>query len=354
MKKQNQYLNVIKFLFSLVIILYHAECWFRGGYIVVEGFFMITGYLMMASISRMKAGEELSAPVFVLRKYKAIFPILLFSVLISVFVYGRIYQTDNMEHFFRALPLAFFELVPLQVAGFDGLWLTGVSWYLSAMLLASLILYPMACRLRKTYTNVLCPLMAVVIYGILCHNFHTLNLPNSWILGIFNTGLLRGIAGIAAGSLLWTLLEKYGAAEISMGTRVRNTVLELLGFGFLGYTMIRHPSASVDYVMIPLLFGLLYIGIGGRSLFSLLWSRLNLKLLGTVSTVVYLNHHYWYVYLNKFFPNYYTKGQFMLRYLALVAISSAAVWLLKLAAEAGLRRMRSTFLSQKGGAKEPK
>lgn len=348
MKKQNQYLNVIKFLFSIVIILYHGGyyfgnggLWMSGGYIVVEGFFMISGYLMMASISRMKEGEELSTPAFVFRKYKAIFPILLSSALISAFVYARSYMVDNnMELFYRALPLAFFELVPLQVAGFDGFWLSGVSWYLSAMLIASAILYPLACRWRKKYTQMICPVAVVLIYGFLCTNYHALNVPNSWHMGLFNTGLLRGLAGLAAGSILWSLLERGEEKPITMKARVFYTVLEVAGFFHLFYTMRHYPSSSLDFVMVPLMFGLLYIGISGRSLFSLLWNRLKLGWLGTISTVVYLNHHYWCVYLNKFYPGYYSKGQFLIRYLALVAVSSTLVWLLKLAVDAIIRRFR--------------
>lgn len=333
MKKQNQFLNLIKFLFSLVIILYHANVLFFGGYVVVEGFFMISGYLMMCSIARTKEGEELSAPAFVWKKYKSVFLVLLFSALISLAVYVKIYSTDDIYALLRALPLALFEVVPLQVAGFDGLWLTGVSWYLSAMLLASLAIYPLACRFRKRFASVICPVMSVMIWGILCSKFHTLNVPDSWILSILNTGLLRGVAGLAAGCALWALLDRMGDRELTNREKLCNTLFEVAGYALVAYIMIRHSSASLDFVALPVLFLLLFIGIGGRSYLSAPISKLKLGSLGTASTVVYLNHHYWNVYLNKFFPGYYTTGQFLLRYFALIILSSAAVFGLKLLVE---------------------
>ena len=48
--KRNSSIDYLKFLFSVIIVLYHYGLWFSGGYIVVEGFFMITGFLMMGQI----------------------------------------------------------------------------------------------------------------------------------------------------------------------------------------------------------------------------------------------------------------------------------------------------------------
>ena len=208
------------------------------------------------------------------------------------------------------------------------------------MLLGSLLVYPLARRFGKQFASVVCPVGAVMIWGILCANFHTLNVPDFWILWIFHTGLLRGIAGLAAGCALWSLLDRVGDREASPREKAYNTIFEVAGYALVAYIMIRHSSASLDFVALPVLFILLYIGIGGRSYLSAPLAKLKLGFLGTVSTVVYLNHHYWNVYLCKFFPNYYTTGQFLVRYFALIILSSAAVYGLKLAVEKAWRKRK--------------
>ena len=85
--KRNSSIDYLKFLFSVIIVLYHYGLWFSGGYIVVEGFFMITGFLMMGSLYRQKDAVELppdGTAKFVFRKYKAIFLPLLFPLSVGI------------------------------------------------------------------------------------------------------------------------------------------------------------------------------------------------------------------------------------------------------------------------------
>ena len=59
MNKRNGYLDVAKFLFSIIIILYHFDLIFLGGYLVVEAFFMISGYFLMRSVKKADPDEPL-------------------------------------------------------------------------------------------------------------------------------------------------------------------------------------------------------------------------------------------------------------------------------------------------------
>ena len=56
--KRNGYVDVIKFIFAFIIAEFHLGTGlFPGGRVAVDGFFMISAYLMMRSIERRAATE---------------------------------------------------------------------------------------------------------------------------------------------------------------------------------------------------------------------------------------------------------------------------------------------------------
>ena len=125
---------------------------------------MITGYLMMASLCR-KSAEIGESPYgtakFVFRKYRSVLFPLLFSALIGFVVYEALIYEHPLDFTAERVPLLLFEVLPLQMAGFEGMWTTGVSWYLSAMLLGVAILHPLAkkdpLRFGSTWAPVITP-----------------------------------------------------------------------------------------------------------------------------------------------------------------------------------------------------
>jgi len=52
--------------------------------------------------------------------------------------------------------------IPQPTVGFD--YLSGQAWYLSAMLLALVIAYPLAKHAKKLYPELVCPLVIVLLY----------------------------------------------------------------------------------------------------------------------------------------------------------------------------------------------
>ena len=42
-------------------------------------------------------------------------------------------------------------------------YLCGPSWYLSALIIATAILYPIAKNFRKVYSNIICPVVVLVV-----------------------------------------------------------------------------------------------------------------------------------------------------------------------------------------------
>ena len=88
--KRNGYIDVIKLLFAIVIAEFHwGSGVFAGGRVAVEGFFIISGFLMMKTIEREGDGENLARSTvgFMWRKYKALFYNLLPALVVDRIVY---------------------------------------------------------------------------------------------------------------------------------------------------------------------------------------------------------------------------------------------------------------------------
>ena len=324
--KRNSSVDIIKFVFSIIIILYHFGFAIWGGYIVVEGFFMITGFLMMSSMTKATDVEEVlpdSTARFVLRKYSSIFFPLLFSALIGFFAY---------EYPVEYLPRLLFEVFPMQMAGLDGLWVTGVSWYLSAMLLSVAILHLAAKKNPEQFGYSVAPILCVLSYGLLCLQIGHLDVSDTWIFDFLNAGILRAVAGMSAGFVLF-LLVKRSKKEISPVMRGVYSVLEIGGWAGLIYFICaskeqyvgRYTRTSNDFIVVALIFGLLYLAFSGKTVLALVGSRKITGVLATASTYIFLNHYYWKMIIRNRYATV-SVGKLLPLYLLMIALSSVLAW----------------------------
>ncbi len=292
--------DFIKFFMACVIVIYHYGIIFWGGYLVVECFFMISGFLMMNSVYRAKErGDERADSTFrfVLHKYKAIFLPLLFAALIGFGLYAGIVYRYPFALIVQKLPYLVFEIFPLQVAGFTAYYATGVSWYLAAMFLSMALLHPFAKRDPDRFCYTVAPLVAIFCYGWICITWGQLDRGSAWILGIINSGMLRGLAGISAGSLLYALTQR-GTGERppqTMRSRTLYTVAELALWGWIAYTILTREFArtTMDFVVVAAFFAALYIALGKKSLFALFINHKWTGALSTCSTYMFINHSAW-------------------------------------------------------------
>ena len=134
--KRNGYIDIIKFVFAILIAEFHLNSGlFLGGRLAVEGFFMITGYLMLSSIERDKCPDDnlgSSTVKFISRKFSSLFPYLLPSTILASVVYAVI-RKQTFAKWLASVPLLMFDIFPLHNAGFRGEYVCGISWYLSSI-----------------------------------------------------------------------------------------------------------------------------------------------------------------------------------------------------------------------------
>ena len=320
--KRNGYIDIIKFVFAILIAEFHLNSGlFLGGRLAVEGFFMITGYFMLASAERDKHPEDklgISTVRFISRKFSSLFPYLLSSTILASIVY-TIIKKHTFSQWLTSVPLLMFDIFPLHNAGFRGEYVCGISWYLSSMFIALAILYPLCRKFKDTFVFVVCPLITLLNYGLLSHYYGNIAVGADFFKEtVLNTGVMRALAGISLGAILYKISQALKDKKVTVKGRIVFTVAEILGFGYFFYAMNEHVRSEYDYVLIFVIFGLLIIGINGISFSSYLWNSRWTKPFGTASTLIVLNHYCYAAYLRSLYGAEFAKTEKVWLYIPLV------------------------------------
>jgi hypothetical protein len=332
--KRNGYIDFIKFIFALIIAEFHLKAGiFQGGRMAVEGFFILNGYFMARSVEKDKNELSIgrSTVSFMWKKYKSLFYYLFPATIISYIVL-LICNEKTLGYAIKRAPMLIFEIVPLYCAGFKGEYVVGVSWYLSAMLIALLILFPLLKKFKQGFVLIACPLIVILGYGTLSHFFKNMAINKQYITDtIINAGVVRALAGCSLGCIMYELSRWASSRKPTVLAKILFTVIEALAFTYFIYGMHHQWLTIYEYAIIPAIFIFMFIGINGLSYTSYLWNPKWTKPLGACSLLIILSHSCWTHYLKKVLGAGYQKTVNVLWYVLAVALTSIAVYFLALA-----------------------
>lgn len=221
MKKRNGTIDFWRFIFAAGIVMYHARPLFERdlfvcGYIGVEFFFIVSGYLLMKKADKRRSAAEragVSLDIYgenlrmIRHKVSGILPYLLPALLCAVlfrFVLSGMGAGEMLREMIYGLP----ELFSLQMFGFENSGFIDVAWYLSALFIVSFLIYPILLRQKRGFVLYAAPLLVLFIYGFFSRTLNgAVNMPVHWY-GLCYKGLLRGIAGMSLGCISYALAEK--------------------------------------------------------------------------------------------------------------------------------------------------
>lgn len=194
-------IEAFRFFFMLVIILWHFSRFnpFTYGYIVVDFFFMLSGFFLYKSFNR----NRQSAYAYTIDKVKKFAPeyVLIFFVIFLV-KSVLVYKDDSLSVLYSAIP----ELLMIQGVGFGSV-INTPTWYISVMLIAGCVIYAL---LRvKILAELLLPLAVISIYIYLFHRSPSIETFDR--VGLLYLPLLRGFAGMGYGVLVSRLSIRYNS-----------------------------------------------------------------------------------------------------------------------------------------------
>lgn len=333
MRKRNNELDLLKLFFTIIVFLVHAQyvvgsdktpALVPKGFLSVEFFFMVSGYFMALSASRGTISEKglfVENIRFNLDKISKFYPQYLIAFLIAFFLRNLVAMENSLsETLFNGL-FTSGEVFLQAAAGIPHrrYYYNGPTWYLSAMVLAMFVLYPMARKNPKRFNTYIAPILVLLGYSNLANFFENYSITcGEWIY-FLDGGLLRGIAGISLGCVLFQICQaiRESSYELSTPGRVLATVAEVALLALIVYLMVaakglKNYKLAVDYLIIVSMAVLLLIVFTKSSYFSQIIGDGIGRFSAWISLPIYLNHRVWTYVLATVTPELTFRQNFLL------------------------------------------
>lgn len=291
--ERNGKIDFYKFIMSLVVITYHFGNavnydgeWFRKGYIAVEFFFIVSGFLFAKSLSKYSKIENEriigSSLSFMGKKYVGFLPYHIFTC-VATFIVLIINQKWSITDIIIGLP----DLLLIGMGGVHHISELGHEWYLSAMLIVMLILTPVMMKYKDVYSRYIAPAAVLLLFGYICNEYNKLDVVYSWN-GVVYSGLLRAFAGISLGIICFSVSESKFVEKFN---KIQLGFAEVLAYAaLLIYASGRYdPSLEFSIVLIAAVG--ITISFSNKTSIRFLNNKF-VYFLGKLSFPIYLNQIY--------------------------------------------------------------
>lgn len=319
MKKNNLYIELLRFIFCIIICLHHSAYVAPGtnlapsGGLVADAFFMLTGYFTFRHVEKKFYSKDSTDSTSILRsigysikytlkKILRLYPYILFG---SVMIYAL--EVRNITRVGVGLrtfvPQMFKEflveatLLPLTgLMQGDGSTMTITfrntpMWFMSAMLLALPIFTFAIINLRKYFKYCLVWILPPILQAFMLIKFGGV-LPFSQFYCHISSGIIRAFSDFLVGGMIYylakILAEKYNA------TKTLSTIIELGLLVFFLRNIFAGSNNSLDIMSLYAIAISLTISLSGISYTNQLKSEKIFSFLGNISLPIYCVH--WAVY----------------------------------------------------------
>lgn len=285
--QKNHSIDGLKALLAILIVAYHTAINFYGqqaifkylsaGYLAVDGFFVISGFLLAGSIERRtQRSEGLSFARFIKDRYLRLFPEYFFILLATIIISAILHERIN--HYLIIPNLLFLA----NINGFGSI--VRDAWFISTLFWVSIFFF--GCfKLFKTQgaifiiaTLSFISISALSIYncGIAVHS-----VP---MTGIFSAGVLRTVYGLGIGILLFKIKDTVlPPPRIALALEVLSLISCLI---YIGHD---HIGILGAFFVVPFSYILLRLFYENSFIVNLLNSR-PLQLIAPSSYMLFLCH----------------------------------------------------------------
>jgi len=336
---RNGKIEFLRFFFSVIIVIHHSRkilgdnnCWFLGGSLAVEFFFIVSGYLMMHSITKAENNSVLSLGKetghFLLKKIKVLYPEILVGFFISASFIALAEGLRGMSvvKFFID---SIWDITPFIQSGLTYRSVNGVVWYISSMILCMAVLYPLIRKYKDFMLCVIVPLLIFLSYGYLCRNFTDPRNPTVW-LGFTYKGNIRALGDICLGIVAFVFVSWLSKINFTFKGKVFLTIVEFFAYLSEVLYMFFYPATRTDFVMIFVFALAISITFSGKSVDLGIFQNKVCIWLGKYSLSLYLGHNFYAHYFRKLFPTFGDKKVFIVYMAASILTGLAIMYISKL------------------------
>lgn len=290
--ERNRTFDFYRFLFACVIFIFHghdmagytyASGAFSGGYLGVEFFFLLSGFLMAQSIEREKqeSSAETRTLCYFIGRWKQLMPQYWLSIGLAILV--RILLNPNFDvrqMIAKEIP----EFFALQIF-WKPVSVNGALWYVSALLWAGALVHYLVSSKHKFFVSVFFPLGLLTYCGWAFMSVGNIDIIDSRYF--FLGGFLRAFFEIGFGCSLYSVYKLLKRYQIKLPLM---SIIEFVTTAVIFFVMWRTQKDHKDFIMIFIMAAfVLAIAIGQGVLSKYLNNDIS-KFLGSISYPVYLNH----------------------------------------------------------------
>ncbi len=299
---RNGKIELLRFLFCVIVMIFHGRNTMTDGKIRimysgrmgVEFFYIVSGYLMAVSLAKIHStrsgGMNIARETekFLIRKIKSLYPmvVIAFAMTITMSYISEPVPVQRLgEKIIKGLP----NLFLIQQTGIQFYSING-TWYLSSMLIAMLILYPLSLKHYEFMRRIGAGLIAFLLMGYMMQNTNNLSAPVRIINGFTYRGNLRAVSEIALGMLCYEASEYIRKVSFTkLGYRTLfmvECVCYILSIWYM--TFIR--ASKYDYFIIFALAAGITLSFSQCNYNEKIWNRPIFAKLGKASLYIYLSH----------------------------------------------------------------
>ncbi|MBR1762618.1 MAG: acyltransferase [Eubacterium sp.] len=315
--KRNGNIEIMRFVFCWIIIFFHINdkllekvnmplsflTFSQNGRIGVEFFFIISGFFLAKSAQSSEC-KSLSSSTYQFMK-KKLFGILPYHIpaFIFTFVIYFVSRTFTIrEGILKSLGTVSNFLL-IQEAGFKTTKIMGIEWYISSMLIAMMILFPLCVKYKENFKRIVCPVISLLLLGYLSHETKKLGGTSDFVFGgIIAKTIVRAFAEMGIGIFVYELIGKLKKKSLSKTEKLLMTIAEPICYVLpIIYCFSDFPEWVDYYALLFIALGVL-LTLSEQSYFS---NRFNNKF------VYFLGKFSLPLYLSQKFALYFTEAYIM-------------------------------------------
>lgn len=312
--KRNYSIDILKLFFSISVALGHFSEPIISGGLVVNLFFIMSGYFLVNSF---ESGKYKTAWNYSFQRVKRIYPYYLFAWVVLI-AFNNLCEGFNIirlaKVFLRSLP----EIFMLQNIGIFPGGINYPLWQLCCLIVVSHMMFSLMKWDKQVTLNVLCPLLAIGTYTYLANAFGT-GAPDYW--GVESRFIYVPLVR-AAGSLAIGMFANYPIKRClkyleNSSNKEWSIVISVTGIVMIAVFWVNQDSFASIIPFLILMLCMLY----SKSIFSQIFKSTFYSRFDKLSLAFYLNH----AFIIKLYEQLSVKFQFgknNLLYLAMLLIYS--------------------------------
>ncbi|MBQ7148117.1 MAG: acyltransferase [Pseudobutyrivibrio sp.] len=308
--KKNGRVEFLRFIFALAILFFHIHKrfadggmielgntglnFFARGYIGVEFFFLVSGYLLAASAyAKREQSVELigtETALMMKKKFWNIFPYHLFAIILTIIVNAYFLEKTALDRYHYVID-SWASIFFLQVFGFDSTWVNKLTWYLDVWLMVTFIFYPLLRKHYDIFVKIICPLLALFILGYMAHEYDGIAGVDGWT-GMFYKCFLRGLSEMALGCSTYSLTRQYNRYSFSKAGKIILAVLEAVCYLIVFKYACTEMDVKYSFPVIFVMWVAVILSFSDINPCHEVFDKPIFSWLGKVSLLIYLNQFY--------------------------------------------------------------